>query len=340
MKRRDFFRSLAPEKPSKPEEPVPQLTVSRKAMGGEFEITFDNTLHPDGTEYAMEALSEITRLETLLSIFRADSQISYINKVAAYSPVPLEDELYGILSLAQRLSEETGGAVDITSTPLWQLWGFASRHPKVPQDEEICNVLENVGSRFIELDEKERTIRFTKSGVSISLGALGKGYALDVAAKKLEENGVENFQFHGGMSSVLTRGDFRKGGERRGWTLGIAHPLQPGKRIAEVTLFNRSLGTSGSQKQFFLTGGRRYSHIIDPRSGYPAEKALLVSVLAESALLADALSTALFVMDREQARLYCQTHPEIAAFLIYATEKAPGCEIVHYGFTNETLALL
>ena len=337
MFRREFFQSFhKAEPPVEDSTPVPLLAVSREAMAGEFEISFDKTLYPWGTEIALAALDEVQRLERKLSVFLPDSQVAYINKVAAFDPVPLDEELFELIRFCLNLSEQTGGAIDITSTPLWKLWGFAERKVRIPAVSEIADALEHVGSRFVELDEAAKTIRLAKPGVQLNFGCVGKGLALDAACRVLENAKMRDFQIHGGLSSVLARGHFRPSAKTNapGWVLGVAHPVYPERRLAEIRLIDESLGTSGSQKQFFLHHGRRYGHILDPRTGYPAEHTLMVTVVAQSAMLADALSTAFYVMQPAEVEAYCEARPEVAAILVLASEQSPGFEVRSFGFTE------
>ncbi len=338
MQRRDFFRSFRKEEPQGWEQappPVPLLAISRDAMAGEFEISFDKALSPWGAGVALDALDEIQRLERKLSVFLPDSQISYINKVAPFSPVPLDDELFELIRLCLELSEQTGGAIDITSTPLWQLWGFADKNVRIPTEKEIADALECVGFKMVELDESARTIRLAKPGVTLNFGCAGKGFALDSAARILEAAEMHHFQFHGGLSSVLARGDFQA--PDKGWSIGVAHPAYPGKRLAEIRLLDESLGTSGSQKQFFMHNNRRFGHILDPRTGYPSEQTLMVTVVAKSAILADVLSTAFFVMTPGEVEAFCADRADVCALLVVATEKHPGFEVLAFGFSEEKI---
>jgi len=348
MKRREFFHSFRSSQKTEPQEHQPReevslLAVSRFAMAGDFELSFPGNRFPQGTASVLEVLDQVQRLEKKLSAFLSDSQVEYINKVAAYEPVPLDEELFCLISFCQEISEETGGAIDITSTSLWKLWGFFRRDMRVPTETEITAALQTVGHKFIELEAQKRTIRLTKPGVALSFGCVGKGLALDVASRALLDNGVTDFIFHGSLSSVLAHGSLheepRQEIQNTGWVVGIAHPMLPGERLAEVRLCNESLGTSGSQKQFFRHQGRRFSHILDPRTGYPVEKTLQVSVAAPQAMQADVLSTAFFVMAPEEVSHYCEKHPEIAVFLVTATDRSPGFEIQTFGWTEEALRI-
>jgi FAD:protein FMN transferase len=301
------------------------IHVSRQAMACEFEVCFPDGSCPGGADFALEALDEVETLEEQLSYFRATSEISRVNLLAAEEPVEVETRLFHLLSLALQLHRETGGAYDITATPLWETWGFARRAGKIPSDADLAEARQNVGSQFVELDPERRTVRFRKPGVKINLGSIGKGFALDCCAERLGALGMRNFLIQGGKSSAIARDDVQR--EERsaaaagrpelgaGWQIGVPHPRQPGKRFGVLRLHNRALGTSSAQFQSFRHQGHRYGHILDPRTGLPAENTLSATVLAPSAALADALSTAFFVLGPEASLDYCQKHPEIGAVL-------------------------
>jgi thiamine biosynthesis lipoprotein len=219
------------------------------------------------------------------------------------------------------LYEETEGAYDITATPLWEAWGFARRAGAIPSDTQLAEARARVGGHLVQLDRERRTIRFRRSGVRINLGSIGKGHALDVCSRRLLELGIADFLFHGGQSSVLARGvpapdvPGENPSPSRHWEIGIRDPRRPGHRLGIVRLDDRSLGTSSGQFQSFRHQGRRYGHILDPRSGWPAEGMLAVTVVAPTAALADALSTAFYVMGAGRSLEYCRAHPEIGAVL-------------------------
>jgi len=291
------------------------LVVQRRAMKDDFEISFPRKDFPQGTEAALDALDEVERIERMLSAFRFDSRIQYVNLIAHESPVHLDQELFGLIALCVQLAKETGGAVDITSGCLWKAWGFAKRQGRIPNTEELDKAKELTGWQFLELDEAAQTIRFHKQGIELNFGCVGKGFALDIAAATLREHAVDRFLFSGGLSSMLASGS--------DWKIGIAHPLRPGQRLRELSLNDIAVSTSGSQKQYFRHGGRRYSHLIDPRTGQPAEGVYTATVLAPTATLAELLSTAFFILGAERAAEYCRTHPEVSAVLTIPSENIP-----------------
>lgn len=305
------------------------LTVSRKVMNDEFEAAFSRLDFPQGTKAALDALDEVERLEQVLSVFRFDSRVQYINLTAHEIPVRLDDELFNLVAQCVEFAEATSGAVDITSSPLWKVWGFAKRKGQIPTASELQTALANTDYRLLELDSETKTIRFKKKGVELNFGCVGKGFALDIAARKFLEQGVDRFLFQGGLSSVLAVGS--------GWKIGVAHPMRPGKRLAELTLNNEAVATSGSQKQFFRYKGRCYSHLIDPRTGQPAEGMISVTVVAPTGTQAELLSTAFFILGAEQTEEYCKKHPEISALTTIPVQKKAGFEIRSFGFDKEQI---
>lgn len=321
------------------------IHVSRRAMACQFEVQFPDGRCENGTEYALEALDLVGSLEEQMSFFRPTSQISRINLLAAEQPVEVEPALFDLLRLAKTVCEETGGAYDITSAPLWEAWGFAKRSGQIPSDAQLAEAKTLVGAHFVELDETNRTIRFLKPGIRINLGSVGKGFALDACGQRLRENGMADFLLHGGQSSVLTSGQRLPNASTNGeakslpWEVGIRHPQQPGRRLGVVRLCDRAMGTSGGQFQSFRHRGRRYGHILDPRTGLPAEGVLSATVVAPSAALADALSTAFYVLGAERALEYCRTHPGIGAVMICPSARSGGVAIQTAGVDDFDLSV-
>jgi len=318
------------------------IRVTRRAMACEFQVVLNAGQYPNGTETALEALDLVEALESQLSFFRPSSDISRINLLAAEQPVELEPRLFELLQLALKIHAETDRAFDVTATPLWEIWGFSRRAGRVPSDEELAAARTYVGSHLVELDPERKTIRLKKPGVRLSLGSIGKGYALDRCGQRLDAAGVHDYLIHGGQSSILARGT-RAGtppppaGGVGGWSVGVPDPLRKGKHLGQVQLQNTALATSGSAIQFFRHKGHRYGHILDPRTGCPTEGVLSVTVLAPTAALADALSTAFYVLGPEGAQKYCQTRPEIAAVLVCPSRSGTDVEVLSIGLRQDEL---
>lgn len=317
------------------------LHVGRPVMACEFEIMLNAGEHPEGPDAALRALDLADLLEAQLTVYRETSEVSRLNKQAAREPVLIEKGLFDLLSLATRIGIETDAAFDITSGPLSKAWGFYRRAGRLPSEEELAAARERVGHHHLVLDAERQTVAFRRPGVEINLGAIGKGYALDRCADSLTREGIGNFLIHGGTSSILGRGS-RAGlmdGES-GWLVAVRHPLRPEQRLAEVRLRDRALGTSGSASQFFFHQGRRLGHILDPRTGWPAEQVLSATVLAPTAALADALSTAFYVMGPDGAAAYCAAHPEISALLILPDSRAGATRIMLVNVSDADCDLL
>jgi FAD:protein FMN transferase len=296
------------------DEEITLLRFSRRAMATTFEI-----LLPFGTDSATTAaeaaLDEIDRLEDQLSVYRESSEVSQLNQRAASAPVRVEQELLGLLARCARLTKETEGALDISTGALIKAWGFFRRQGRVPSNEERAGVLQRIGMNHVILNPEEQSVRFLQSGIELNFGSIGKGYALDRAAIVLRHLGIRNALLHGGHSSVYAVGS---GPESKGWPVGIRHPWNPERRLAIARLRDRALGTSAATFQHLEYEGRKLGHILDPRSGWPAEAMASASVMAPTAAEADALATAFFILGVDKARRYCENHPEVTAVLLPA----------------------
>ncbi len=319
------------------------LRLSRRAMACQFEVVLPGKPGAEAVEAAVDALDLVGQLEEQLSVFRNTSQLSELNRRAASEPVQVDEQLFALLRQSLRLSKATRGAFDITSTPLWRLWGFARGQGRVPSEEELAEAVGRVGSHLVELDDVDRSIRFLRQGVELNLGAIGKGYAVDRGAERLRAAGVEHFLFSGGYSSVLARGHGAGNSTDQpadGWTVGLRHPLRPGVRVAEIALCNEALGTSAASFQFFRQQGRRLGHILDPRTGRPADRVLSATVIAPSAAEADALSTAFAVMGPEACREFCQDNPHVSALLVLPGAGARHVQLHPINFPIERLRVV
>jgi thiamine biosynthesis lipoprotein len=313
------------------------LQFSRRAMACEFELTVNPGQYEQAGAHALAALDLIEQLEAQMTVFRDTSEVMDINRRAAHEPVTVEPRLFQLLETCLRLYRETSGAMDVTTGPLTKAWGFYRRQGRMPPADELRGAMARVGSDKIELDTERRTIRFTRPGLEINLGSIGKGYALDRCAEELLTRGVHDFCFHGGRSSVLAHGMQAVAEEVGGWHLGIVDPLRPRRRLGQVRLSDRGLGTSGSGSQFFRHRGRRYGHILDPRTGWPVQGVDSVTVLAPTAALADGLATALYVLGPEAADRYCHEHPEVAMFMVCREDGRPAIRTA--GFAEGELTI-
>ena len=319
---------------------------SKNAMACEFEISLNMHQYPQAGSAVSEAFQLLDQLEDQMTVYRSHSEISRINQRAATETVTVEAHLFQLLVEAVQIFEKTGGAFDITAGQLTKLWNFDRRAGRLPLPEEIAATLDRVGCSQLRLDPKTRSIEWKRNGVEINLGGIGKGYALDRIASLLQERGIANFVIHGGQSSVLAHGNSTVIEEsedtqpKHGWTIGISHPTLPDIRLAKIHLRNRALGTSGTARQGFFHQGKRYGHILDPRTGWPATETLSSTVIASSAAHADALATAFYVMSTEEVERFCRLHTETGAVLVLPSENAARPLIRTFNLAEEDIELL
>jgi thiamine biosynthesis lipoprotein len=316
------------------------LVVGREAMACRFEVVFNVGEVPDATELGVAALDLVDEIEATISIYREESELSRLNAGAAAGWQPVSDELHGLLTLARELHGRTGGGFDIAAGALVRAWGFLRRQGRTPTDDELASALAASGMRHVELDAAGRRMRFTRPGVEINPGAIGKGWAVDRASDALAAAGVPSMLVHGGQSSVRARGIHGPAlPGRRGWPVGLRHPLFPGRRLATITLDDRALGTSGSATQFFVDRGRRLGHILDPRTGRPAEGVLSATVIAPTAAVADALSTAAYVLGVAGLETIAPPGGDVAAILVLPGQSPASVRVVMANVAAEMVAI-
>lgn len=280
---------------------------TRRAMATAFEVVLP--FGGDGARRAADtALDLIDQLEAQLTVYRSASEVSRLNRLAFQAPVPVEANLFGLLTLCERISRETGGAFDVTAGPLIRAWGFYRRAGCIPTDDELAEAQSRVGFKLVRLDTATQRVRFGRPDVEINFGAVGKGYALDRAANRLRAAGIDEALLSGGGSSVLAIG-------QRSWDTGLQHPTEH-RRLGIVRLRGRALGVSGATHQSFRYNGRTYGHLIDPRIGQPAEGIALAAALAPTAAEADALATAFYVLGVDGTCAYCDANPTVSAVVL------------------------
>ncbi len=307
-----------------------------------------------------EALNEIERLETQLSLFKPASEISRVNAGAAFAPVRVSPPVFRLLQRAQRLSQETNRAFDVTIAPLMRCWGFLGGPGERPTTAALAEARDLVGMHQVHLDEASGTVQFKKPGMMIDLGAIGKGYAIECAVECLREAGVQNALIHGGTSTAYGIGSPP---ESDGWQIAIPSPVTMRQKTAErlkalgihepqpvqpevpadeekpfavVALRDCSLSVSAVWGKFFHSDGRNFGHIIDPRSGEPAAVAVLSAVVSPSATDTDALSTALLTLGPGGLQLIAALGQELKAMVV--AESGEGYVIRTKGIAIENPA--
>ncbi len=270
-----------------------EVNVSKYLMGTRVEAT---VMHSDvnaAQQALVRAFLEMERVEQLLSLHLETSEIARLNREAAATPVRVRAETFGILQRAQAYAARFEGLFDVTIGPVTALWGFNSDAPiAVPDVALLDSVSRLVNFRKLILNERDTTVFFARPGMRLDLGGIAKGYAIDRAVQVLRNRGVANFLFSVG-------GDLYASGERypgEPWRVGVKHPRNAEALLAKLIVRDGAVATSGDYERFAEINGRRYHHIIDPRTGYPAQQSRSITVLAPTAEEADVLATCLFIL--------------------------------------------
>jgi thiamine biosynthesis lipoprotein len=261
-------------------------------MGGKFDITVVADNEEIGYINIEEAVSEIKRIEKLVSSWDEESETSEINKNAGIKPVKVSVELFKLIERANQISEITNGAFDITFAGLEEIWKFDGSMKFRPTKDDIIQSVSKVGYRKIIMNEEDRTVFLQLKGMKIGLGGIAKGYAADMAKELLVEKQVRAGVIN--ASGDLTTWGTKATGEK--WLIGIANPLSKDKIFSWLPVLESSVATSESYDKYITFDGRKYSHILDPRTGKPISGINSVSVFSKTAELSDALATAIFVL--------------------------------------------
>lgn len=274
----------------------------RIAMGTFVEVLSSDKKAPE------IVFKEIKRIEDLLSRYKPDSEVSLLNRTGELKASP---ETFAVIKKAKEFWRESEGAFDITVAVLMDQWGFTNREYAVLNQEQITETLGKIGFDKIALNETDNVIEFLVSGIKIDLGGIAKGFAVDCAVKKLREAQVKSCLINAG-------GDVYCLGEKssRAWRVAIQNPRQPGT-VNQLELKDQCAATSGDYEQYFTAGDKEYAHIIDPKTGSPADSGLSsVTVTAPDCLTADALATAIFVLGKEKGMALAEKYPGVKVELI------------------------
>ncbi len=284
--------------PPQPDSKLLRLERSLDVMGTTYTVTVygEDQYKLDGA--IDDVFDEARRLDRMLSNYRPESEWSRVNQQAFNAPVHLSEELYQLLDACLRYSRESEGAFDITVGPLMKIWGFYKGTEHIPHQAEIRSARERIGYQHIHLDPAARTVRFD-APVDMDPGGIGKGYAVDRMVDIFRRDGVGTALISAGGSSIYGLG--APPSEPRGWHIVLPDPRDARKTAWEIYLRDMSMSTSGTTEKFFVAGGRTYSHLMDPRTGYPVQGMLTVSVVAPKTLDSEAWGKPYFVLGREWA---------------------------------------
>jgi thiamine biosynthesis lipoprotein len=261
---------------------------------------------------ALASLLVFHHVDSLMSNWTETSEVARINTEAGKGTITIDREVATVIARSLEVSRATDGAEDITVEPLVRLWGFLGGKPRVATADEIKTVMPRVGYRKIRFDEKTPAISFTRDDVRIDLGGIAKGYAVDIAAMVLRNTGVTNalVDLTGNMMAIGSAPG------HDGWVVGVRDPSGKETHFLRVHLHDEAISTSGTYEQFIDAGGKRYGHIMDPRTGWPSTGVSSVTVVSKSALTCDAWDTGLFVLGSERARRLAKARDDIAIIVI------------------------
>ena len=264
-------------------------------LGSRFDITVVASNEKEGNEYLDSAIFEITRIEKLISSWDLNSETSLINKHSGIKPIKVDKELFDLIERSIAISKLTNGAFDISYASMDRIWNYDGSMRKMPSEEEISNSIKKVGYQNISIDKEAQTVFLKLKGMKIGFGAIGKGYAADKAKALLIEKGVK-------AGIINASGDLNAWGKQADgsdWMVAITNPLNKNKVFSWLPINDSAIVTSGNYEKFISFDGIRYSHIIDPRTGYPSTGIISTSIMTSNAELADAISTSVFVMGVE-----------------------------------------
>ncbi|TLP77290.1 FAD:protein FMN transferase [Maribacter sp. ACAM166] len=281
-------------------------------MGSRFDITVVANDSTEANGYIDLAVNEISRIERLISSWDANSQTSEINRNAGIHPVKVDAELFNLIQRAIGISKLTDGAFDISYASMDKIWKFDGSMTVMPTADSIRNSVAKVGFQNIVLNKENSTVFLKLIGMKIGFGAIGKGYAADSAKDVLISKGV--------VSGIINAsGDMNTWGKQpdnKEWNIAITNPMNKNKVFALLPISNGAVVTSGNYEKYVTFNNIRYTHIIDPRSGYPATGIISVTVFAPKAELADALATSVFVMGIEAGLNRIEQLPKVACIII------------------------
>jgi thiamine biosynthesis lipoprotein len=299
-----------------PDTPVrPLVERARVTMGSELTLTAASADERAALDAFEAVFAEFERLESLMSVWRSGSDIARLNDAAGAEPVAVSPEVLEVLQIARQVSEWTGGMFDVTFGALSGLWKFDhDQDNSIPDAVSIRERLPLIDYRDLVLDARDRTAFLRRKGMRVNLGGIGKGYAVDRAAAMLRERGVRDFMIQAG-------GDLYVSGRRgdRPWRLGIRDPRGPADSIfAAIELADGTFSTSGDYERAFVKNGRRYHHILDPRTGEPASLCRSVTLVTPRAVLADALAKGVFILGPEAGMALIERLPGVEGVIVSA----------------------
>ena len=285
----------------------------RYIMGNSVEVRVYNGDAPSRAAGINEAFAAIVEVDRVMSNWKSESELMIANRAASSGPVRVSDPLFAVIKAGLDVGDRSGGAFDLTVGPAIQLWGFRTRKPHVPEDAEIARLRPAVNYRNIVLDEATHTMRFVRPGVEVDLGGIAKGFAVELAAGALRKRGLSGYIDAGGNQYMLGRPPGKSG-----WMVGVRDPDRAGELLGTLELPEGSVSTSAEYANFLTIDGKQYGHILDPRTLRPSESgSLSVTLYAPDATIADAVSTAAFVLGPQRGLALIDSFPGMMGLITF-----------------------
>lgn len=312
---------------SRPQESIYEKT--RLSMGTFVTLKVVAESKRSAEEIIDAAFGEVEKVDRLMSHYRADSEVSRLNEKAHIAPLVVSPETFEVLLRSDEISRDSGGAFDITVGPLIELWQKAAKENRLPRPEKIAEARARVDYRKVILNKEKKTVSFAQPGISLDLGAIAKGYAMDKAIDAIRKRGATG-------ALVDAGGDIYALGWRpdgKPWRIKIQDPAGGDSGLGVVQLKDKAVATSGNYRRFVEIEGKRYSHIIDPRSGLPAEGVASVTVIAPEATLADALATVLSLLGETEGLRLVESLEDVECLMVIG-EKGGFREVQSSGFSR------
>ncbi|OUD35666.1 FAD:protein FMN transferase [Flavobacterium sp. FPG59] len=286
-------------------------------MGGRFDISIVAQDTTTAVQSIDEVVAEITRIENLISDWKPTSQVSAVNQNAGIKAVKVDREVFELTQRAIQLSKETQGRFDISFAAMDRIWKFDGSMTEMPTEEAIKKSVEKVGYENIILDSLESTIYLKVKGMKIGFGALGEGYATDKCRTIMKSKGISAGIINGSGDMSL----WGKQPNGESWKIGVTNPFKPEKVMTIIPIYDGAITTSGSYEKFVILEGKRYSHIINPLTGYPATGLCSVTIIGPNAETANGLSTSIMVLGQKEGLQLLKSYPDYSGILILDTGK-------------------
>lgn len=303
---------------------------SRFLLGTVVEITVIGDR--SSAQHAMKrAFDEIKRIDDLMNVYNENSEITRINRSAGKSAVIVSPDTLNVIEQSLKFAELTGGALDITVGPLMELWGFRGGKKKVPSYKELSEKLPLVDYKKVVVDKAHSSVKAVSPGMQIDVGAIAVGYAVDRAVGVLKEEGIKSALVNAGGEIYALGSPPGK----HAWRIGIQHPRRRGELLGILRLKDKAVSTSGDYENFFQVNGRRYCHIMNPKTGKPVEGIMSVTVIADGATEADALSTALFPLGAKGGMKLVEEHEGLDCIIVTGEKEEDMNIIVSSGIKDK-----